>query len=79
MTMSRSDRALANALDATLRDRQKDVTAADMRAMRRLKDAGFGFRSIAEAVAYQDQMRAAARAQAALIDMQDEITRRKTA
>ncbi len=77
MTMSRSDRARANALDAALRDRQKDIRAVDARTMQRLNSAGFAFRSIAEAAAYQDQIRAAARANAALIDMQNEISRRK--
>lgn len=77
MTMSRSDRARANALDAALRDRKKDITAVDTRTLRRLNAAGFAFRSIAEAAAYQDRLRATARANAALIDMQDEISRRK--
>ncbi|TDL43856.1 hypothetical protein [Microbacterium oleivorans] len=71
---------MAAALDGALLDREKDMRAADERALKRLQAAGFAFRTVAQAVAYQDQSRASARAAAAALEARlDYFNGRKTA
>ena len=79
MTMSRSERTALTHLDRTLEERQKTMARADRDALAKLQRAGFQFKTIAEAIDYQNRAREAARLEANLVSMRHELRERKTA
>jgi hypothetical protein len=73
--MNRSDRTHLQALDSAL----AKLAAAEKRTLLDLRRAGFTFRDLAQARAFQTKLRTAARAQASLVDLMSHWTTRRTA
>jgi len=66
-------------LDTALRSRQEDMARVDRTALQRLQAAGFQFKTIAQAIDYQNRAREAARLEARLVAMRHDVGERKTA
>lgn len=74
--MNRSERAQMAVLERTLKERAASMRAADERSLKMLRGAGFRFGNVAEAIAYQERAREAARMNAALVSARSAVTGR---
>lgn len=77
--MNRSERAQMALLDTAIRQRRAAMADADRRLLAASRRAGFAFRTVAEALAYQDRVREAERVNAARVTMHEQATERRIA